>query len=107
MEGKSKQTIALERVAVTGIATPISETGLDVFVVGEHADDPNDAPFRLLDMAGNTVKADVDLAGAQFGQVREAIAWLEHVACTPCAWTALWSVVCAARCVCRRSWSVA
>ena len=68
-DGKSMYTLALPDASLTALALPPSEGGIDVFVVGENAVDPSNSPFMLLDLATSTVKADVDLSGAHFGQV--------------------------------------
>ena len=69
-EGRPKQTVLLSDCSLTSLAVPIIETGIDVFVTGEASHEHSASPFRLLDLVTNTVKADVDLSGSQFGQVR-------------------------------------
>ena len=67
-DGKPRQTLQLADASLTSLVIPASETGIDVFVVGEGVD-PSNSPFKLLDLATSTVKADVDLSGSQFGRV--------------------------------------
>ena len=69
-EGRPKQTVLLSDCSLTSLAVPVIETGIDVFVTGEASHEHSASPFRLLDLVTNTVKADVDLSGSQFGQVR-------------------------------------
>jgi hypothetical protein len=69
-EGRPKQTVLLPDCSLTSLAVPVIDTGIDVFVTGEASHEHSASPFRLLDLVTNTVKADVDLSGSQFGQVR-------------------------------------
>jgi hypothetical protein len=70
---KPRSTLALPGNAVNGFTVPVvsSEPGvpLEAYIVGSNAANPAASPFRVIDVNTGEIKADVDLAGAQLGNV--------------------------------------
>jgi hypothetical protein len=73
---KPRSTLALPGNVVAGFSVPVlsPEAGvpLEAYIVGSNAANPAASPFRVVDVNTGEIKADVDLAGAQFGNVRVA-----------------------------------
>jgi len=88
--GKARSSFSVPECSLTDLAVPVPSpeptASIDVYVVGEHAVNHNACPFKIVNVTTGDVKADVDLAGAQFGQV--------------CVYACICACVCMRVCVC-------